>query len=196
LQDLSQYDEKTLLLLVAKGDELAFREIFDRYRKKVLFIARKLLGSEEETEDVLQEVFLKIWTNKEKLPEILQFNSYLNSILRNVVFNMLRKRAYGAAFIEEMLTTSGNLDTTVMSQTEFYELQKRLSVAVNQLPPQQKKVFQLGRIEGYKHEEIAEMLGISKGTVKKHMAEALRNLRAFFTGSSKIILFIVVLILH
>lgn len=172
-----------LLNNVAKGDQAAFRQLFDCYRGKVYVIAFRILQSESEAEDVLQDVFTKLWLNREKLTGILHFNAYLNTLIRNHIFNGLRKKAYEEDFLWASLQESRNEEGYQV--IELNELKELLHKAMNTLPPQQKKVFQLGRLEGLKHEEIAAELGISKETVKKHMAAALRYIKYFLNGWGK-----------
>jgi hypothetical protein len=77
------YNERELLLRVADSDEQAFRIIYDQYCSKILTISHKVLQTEAEVLDTLHEVFVKLWLNRQKLPEIGNFNAYLNIITRN-----------------------------------------------------------------------------------------------------------------
>jgi RNA polymerase sigma-70 factor (ECF subfamily) len=177
-------NEKTILCLVAKGDENAFQELYENYRNKVFYIAWKLLRSKDNAEDVLQEIFIKIWTHKEKLPDIENFNAYLNTLIRNHIYNCLRKQANEENFILEAAKQDINDSNLTFDTVLLHELQHKLQSAVYQLSPQQKRVFELSRLEGFTHKEIAEMMNISKETVKKHMMEASRLVKtvSFYTS--------------
>lgn len=173
------YDENELLLRVSKGDEEAFRILYDLYRNKIFFITWKLTHIETLAEDVVQEVFIKLWLHKEELSGINYFNSYLNILTRNHIFNHLRKLANEEAYLRELnakeaYATHDSFDTLVNN-----ELQNLLNRAVALLPPRQKKVFFLSRIEGLKHKEISAHLHISRSTVKSHMMEALRFIKGY-----------------
>jgi RNA polymerase sigma-19 factor, ECF subfamily len=170
--------EKTLLTRIATGDGSAFRELYERYRKKVYFLAWHLLKTESESEDVCQEIFTKLWVNRQKLPEIDNFNAYLNTLIRNHVYNCLRRKACEESFVMETLDME-HLPGEVMDPAELCELQLTVKKAIWRLPPQQKRVFELSRMEGYRHDEIAEELHISRETVKKHIMAAIRNIREF-----------------
>ena len=171
------HDEKALLLQIAGGDVTAFRKLYERHRRKVYFIAWKLLETKSESEDVVQEIFANVWVNREKLEGIEYFNSWLNTLIRNHLFNRLRKKANEEIFIHEL--SRGYCDKTGQErdEVEIRELQVLLNQAVNKLTTQQKKVFQLSRMEGFKHSEIADTLGISIETVKKHIMQAVSRLR-------------------
>jgi RNA polymerase sigma-70 factor (family 1) len=182
------HNEKELLMEIASGDERAFRSLFDHYRRKVYFVAWRLLQAEGEAEDVLQEVFTKVWVNREKLAEVDSFKAYLNTLLRNHIYNCLRKKANEENFLLETLKDGRAPGDAAHHRAELNELHLLLQQAVNTLPPQQKKVFQLGRLEGRKHEEIAEELGISRETVKKHMMAALQAVKDFLRRRGKVLL--------
>lgn len=172
--------EKILLVRIAAGDTIAFRELYEKYRKKVYFLAWHLLKTESESEDVCQEIFIKLWANRQKLPELDNFNAYLNALIRNHVYNCLRKKATEESFVLEALHIDAeHLQDAVMDSAEFRELQLTVKEAIWHLPPRQKQVFELSRMEGYRYEEIANELHISRETVKKHVTAAIRNIREF-----------------
>ena len=179
MKSISKYEESMLLSRVAKGEEDAFRTLFTEYRHQVYHIARKLLQSDVKAEDALQEIFLKIWLNREKLPEIHSFSAYLNTITRNYLYNALRRLAYEEVFLQQSTqpgyTSDGRED--ILSPMLLRELRELLQKVIATLTPQQRRVFELSRMEGLRHEEIAALLDISRETVKKHLGEALRIVR-------------------
>ena len=172
------YDEKALLLQVAQGDEEAFGILFHQYRHKIFYFSWRFLQSESKAEDVLQEIFLKVWTSREQLQDVRHFKAWLTTITRNHLYNALRRLATEDAFITELTRKTGwEEDNTTLNDLSFNELERALQKAVSNLTPQQQKVFELSRMQGLKHEQIAERLEISRDTVKKHMTDALRHIR-------------------
>lgn len=123
---------------------------------------------------------MKIWVGREKLPEINCFSAYLNTITRNHIYNALRKVANEELLLEKLLSpqSAANRPDAPLENMSLRELQDALQKVMATLTPQQKKVFELSRMEGLKHEEIALRLNISRETVKKHVSEALRIIRA------------------
>lgn len=170
------YNEKALLISIANDDELAFHCLYHHYRNKVVTIAYKVLQSEPEVLDALQEIFLKIWIIRAKLPAIDNFNAYLNTITRNHLSNRLRKRLFEemalSAIVRDKISDGQEDDPILIRQ-----LHDILHKAIRKLPLQQKKVFELSRLEGVKQNDIAAQLHISRETVKRHLSEAARNLR-------------------
>ena len=181
LKSISNID-KALILQVSKGDEYAFRILFDQYRDKIFSIAWKITGVRSAGEDVVQEVFIKLWMNKEKLAEVENLNAYVNTITRNHILNNLRKVAYEQTFLEDLIREESINTKNISDPVLYNELQNLVHRAIEQLSPQQKKVFQLSRTEGLKHADIAAQLNISRSTVKDHMVEALRSIKVFLNA--------------
>jgi RNA polymerase sigma-70 factor (family 1) len=172
--------EKQILCQVSEGSEIAFAELYEKYKDHVYYISLKFFKSESVAEDVLQEVFLKLWENKEKLSAIDNFGAYLTVALRNHVYNRFRKLANEKTFISTSYVLNAEHQNDTLDNVLLKESQNILKKAIQQLPPQQKKAFELSRIEGKKHEEIANLMNISKETVKKHIMEASRTLKRIF----------------
>lgn len=187
------YNENELLKQVATGDEAAFRVLYDHYRGKVLTIAAKLLATETEVLDVLQEVFVKIWLHREKLTEIGNFSAYLNTITRNHLYNVLRRQAYQEALLAELALKPEEADAGPAEPLDMKALKQALLTAVRALPPRQQRVFELSKLDGLKQEEIAVLMNISRETVKKHLAEAMRNLRSGLSSQQHVLALLLVL---
>lgn len=166
-------NEREWLKQTAAGDTVAFAQLFALYRDKVFSAAWKITGVRAAAEDAVQDIFLKVWLQREKLTEINNFPAWLNTLTKYHIYNELRKVAYEHAFLKEMLAE----ESTDMQQVDFQELQNLLHKAVANLSPQQQRVYLLSREEDLKYHEIAERLNIAPSTVKTHMIEALRHIR-------------------
>src|ERR1700744_1306211 len=127
-----QYDEQSILGRVAHGDEEAFAVLFHQYRHKVMYFAWRFLQSESKAEDVLQEIFLKVWTNREQLTGIKNFKAWLTQITRNHIYNALRRLAVEEAYILELSANDEpQEEDTVLKEISFNELQHALREAVS-----------------------------------------------------------------
>lgn len=189
------YNEAALLKLVSDGDLAAFRDLFDRHRNKVYYVAREILQSSVAAEDAVQEIFLKIWLNNKKLASVNNFTAYLNTVTRNHIYNMLRKQAGENKLLRELIEYEikpGNSDT--LDTVALHELQQLLHQAAATLSPQQRKVFEMSRLEGLKQEEIAKQLQLSKETVKKYLADALQKIKKYLGHQGKGMLLILLVI--
>lgn len=172
------YNEHELLQRIAKGDQKAFEELYAFYSNKIFAIAFKILKSVSAAEDVMQEVFTKVWINNEKLKDVTHFRAYLYAMTRNQVFNVLRKQANEEILLAEL--GNNNVEKDHADALSFKQMREQLQSSLTRLPAQQRKVFELGKIHGLKHEEIARQLFISPATVKKHMMAAMRAVKNFF----------------
>ena len=170
------YDENRVLQQLALGSEVAFTQIFGRYSDWIYNVALKFLKSPELAEEVVQEIFLKIWTRREEMVHAANFQSYLFTMARNQVFDMMKQVAKEATTRQEYVRTIAAVDDADRSLIES-QYQELLHEAVNQLPAQQQEVFRLAKVEGLSHQAIAEQMRLSRLTVKTHMARALQSIR-------------------
>lgn len=189
------HNEKELLQQLAQGDETAFRTIFDHYRDAIYSFAMKVTRQEAIAEEIVQDVFVKIWMNRGGLGAIRHFPDFLYIIARNHTFNawrrLARERKLTVATADELSIPGVSTDAVILQR----DYDRLLLQAVAQLPPQQKLVYTLGRQEGFSREEIAAQLNISPATVKVHMSQALKALRLYFQEYPDAILVVIASIL-
>lgn len=177
------YNEKELLQLLAAGDEHAFRRLFDAFRDKIYFYIFRMTESRQTAEDVLQDVFLKLWQERTQLHKIDNLNAWIYRLALNRTINGMKRVARETLILAELGRPINTPDVPATDDRLIQlELKKMLDLAVEKLPAQQKKVFHLSRVEGLKHKEIASQLNISPFTVKKHMQQALHFIREQFNS--------------
>ncbi|HEY5393390.1 MAG TPA: RNA polymerase sigma-70 factor [Hanamia sp.] len=170
--------EKELQLLASEGSEEAFTQLFYLYKDRLYSFVLRLTNSEEQTLDFIQDIFMKLWINRSKLPEIDNLGSYIFRAAKNQAINSF-KRTMNESIILAKLKVPEYLNNNIEADFEFKILETKFRGLIEKLPPQQKLVYTLSREKGLKHEEIASELHISNATVKNHMVAALKNLRAF-----------------
>jgi len=167
-----------LLTRLKNGDMLAFDKVYELYSHKLFSFVFKILKDEAEADDVVQEVFVKIWESRHKLDDYKLLNSYIFTIAYNNSIDLIRKRINNTKYLEHLKKSAViNFTPTIISQIEFNELNNQAEKLIANLPDRQKQVYLLHREEGLTYPEIAEKLGISKNTVENHMAKALKYLR-------------------
>jgi len=170
-------NEPEILRLVSEGNELAFRKVFNHYSSSLYNYSFRITDDEELSEEIVMDAFLKVWCNRQSLNEIIHFNSYLYTLVKNNAFNAIKRRAHEAVIINKLSLSNSEYHNTTEETVIYNEYQHILSQAVDQLPPQQRIVFSMSRDEGMKYEEIANHLNLSKNTVKSHLKKALSTLR-------------------
>lgn len=172
-------NEKELFALMATGSEKAFTEIFYHYSDKLYSHIFSKIGSHDYTEEVVQEVFIKIWNRRSKFLEVENYESYLLSMATNGTYDFLRKMASDEKLKISILASMEPYSNITTETLDLKYSQEALSKAVDQLPPQQKKIFLLSRQEGLTRFEIAEQLQISPSTVNNHLTVALSSIKKY-----------------
>lgn len=192
LTDQSDMTENhALLTKLRNGDELAFAEIYNQYRSKMYMYAYNLCKSPETAEEIVQEVFIRLWQKKEQINTDLNFNAYLKKITLNHVLNHLKKVAREKSLQDEIFHYIETIRNTTEDNLLEKELLKTYDEAIANLPPQKKIIFQMSRNEEMSHDQIAEKLNISKNTVKNHMVEATKFIRSYVSKHGSIVCFII-----
>lgn len=170
---------KNDLTAAAEGNQEAFSRIFYAFKDKVYTVALKLTESEDRAEEVVQEVFLKLWLQREKLLDIHSFEDYLFIVTRNHIFTILKRIAL--QYKTERLWESNRDDAENLTENELIstEYENVLQQAIDLLSPQQKEVYLLSREKHLKREEIATLLNVSPETVKTHLARAMHHIKSY-----------------
>lgn len=167
-----------LLTRLKNGDMLAFDRVYELYSHKLFSFVFKILKNEAEADDIVQEVFVKIWESRDTLEDYKLLNSYIFTIAYNNSIDLIRKRINNTKYLEHLKNSSSIYVTpNIISQIEFNELNIKAEKLISNLPERQRQVYLLHREEGLTYPEIAEKLGISKNTVENHMVKALKYLR-------------------
>lgn len=166
-----------MLLHIAKGDAEAFTRLVAMYWERVFAHAMTYVQSYPVAEELTQDVFMKLWHNRDKLPAIESFLDYLFILSRNLLVSALRKKIAEPLPVEAMDAVEELLAPD--RQMETKELYALILKGAETLPPQQQQVFKLGRIEGLSYDEIADKMQITKRTVRFHMVQALNTLRVY-----------------
>jgi RNA polymerase sigma-70 factor (family 1) len=173
-----QHIDQNLLQLIAGGCEQSFRKLYDLYAGKIYSMAIGYLRSPMAAQDVVQEIFVKIWEKRDSLTAMDNFPAWLHVVTRNLLINHLQKKIplFGLnELIREAIPEDRHLP---QQQLDYRELTVLISRAIAQLPPRQQQVYSLSREQGLSHQQIARQLNLSYDTVREHMSKALKTIRA------------------
>ena len=158
---------------------VAFDAIYEKYCRRLFGFIIRYVKQEFDAEEIVQEVFIKIWENRKKIDVFSSFESYLFTISYNSAISLLRKRVHEKKYLEHLKNIQ--VEDTFSELTDeifFRELNSKLQSLLNELTPRQKEIFLLSREEGLTHDEIAKKLGISVNTVKNHLVSVLKFLKS------------------
>lgn len=175
-------DEKALLIELKRGDKIAFKQLYEVYSGKLASKLIYLLKSEELAQDILQDVFLKIWINREMIDTELSFGAFLYKIATNLSKNVIRKNVYDQLMRDEV-GKEGVYHP--MEEDEDAEQAKAiLDQAMDQLTERQQEVYTLHKLEGLSYQEISEKLNISLSAINHHIQKANKHLKAVLKSRS------------
>lgn len=172
--------EKELVEQFKSGNEMAFELIFHRSKGKLKGFLKNVLPHDEDEESILQEIYLKLWSNKKSIKADKNFETYLFAIARNMVIDVMRKRFHKQKYLEDLYRQlkeghENGLDT--LARVEYTELEQKIFELISKLPEKRQIIFKLNRIDGLTYNQIAERLVISENTVDSQIRKALVFLR-------------------
>lgn len=184
MADSESQSEQELLIQIAAGNHAAFRKLFMAYHQQLGMYIYKITNSTDLAEEVVQDVFLKIWLNQEALAGIKNFKAYLFVVSKNHALNCLRKLIKERALKNQW----ENAFINMQEDTDLNEYHELLDKAIDQLPPQQQKVYLLSRHKRLKYAEISGEMNISSETVKKYLQIANASITTYVKQNMESIL--------
>jgi RNA polymerase sigma-70 factor (family 1) len=185
--------DQLLLAKCSDGDKSAFREIYSRYKEFVFDVVVARLYDEDDAKDITQEIFVNLWTSREKLHSLRDFKTYLYVLSRNQVVSAYRKRNVrikGESYLRQRLS---EIEHSAEDHRFARELNVVIVKAVEQLPETMRNCYHLSKNEGKENGEIATILRISEKTVRNNVSEALKRLKLNLRNSHPELLLLVLL---
>ena len=168
---------KDVLKRLGRGDDAAFVELYNKYSGKCYAFVKSLVKDEAVAKDLVQDIFIKVWTQREVISQVSSFDSYLFRMARNSILHLFYNKEVRRRYIaREMLLQDGLVNRTSETIDES-ELQLLIYKTVSGMPPQRQKVFRMSRYYGIPNSRIALELGISMRTVENHLTAALKDIR-------------------
>lgn len=174
------YDESALIERLAEGDERAFTAIFRHYRANIYTTALRVTGSTVFAEEIVQDVFLKLWKGRGKAARIGSLKAYLHGIAGKVILDIWRQKYRDKKKRERESTFSATaFHTDTEDALVFKDYMNTLDRAINRLPDKQRQTYLLIKKEGFKREEVAHQLNVSPETVKWNLDQAMRSIKSY-----------------
>nr|WP_262921399.1 RNA polymerase sigma-70 factor [Maribellus maritimus] len=162
---------------LTQSNESSLEVLFNYYYPRLYHFSKSFLKIETGIDDILQEVFLKVWQNRKKITSVSTFNAYIFTITKNLLLNEIRRRLNDEKIKNNIQKYSIAEEYRFFDDVEYNDLTEKIKNIVDELPERQKEVYNLSREEGLTHKEIADKLGISPKTVEYHITQSISFLK-------------------
>lgn len=166
MNDFILYSDKELMQEIKADNMFAFDVLYKKYSRRIYKFGFSILKSQEEAENLIQDVYLNLWENRHKVAQDSSVKSYLFTIAYNSSISIIRKKARESQFIEYLKTLQEVNEDPVNVALEYSELTNKLDEIIKTLPRRQREVYLMHRVEGLKYNEITERLNISVNTIE------------------------------
>lgn len=173
----SKYADPILLNLLKEDDQLAYTEIFERYARLLVNHAYKILGSRDEANDVVQEVFLSIWNKRHEITVTGSFSAYLYKAVKNRILNHIAHEKVVSNYADSISNFIEEDYVFADSRLREKELEAIIAKEIASLPEKMREVFLLRKVEELSYDEIALQLNITDKTAKQQVYNSLKILR-------------------
>ena len=186
--------ERDLVLALQRGDEEAFETIYGLYSQRLFGRLLKLVKTEAQAQEILQDVFIKLWQHRHSLDAEKSFRSFLFKIAENKVYDFFRKAARDKLMEANLISLSTTNYINIEEYTREEENLRLLYKAIESLPPQRQQVFRLCKLEGRSYKEVSELLSISLSTISDHIVKATKAIKEYFYKQPPSLLLITLLL--
>lgn len=173
-------DDELLDLIRLHNDQAAFAEIYRRYWKVLINAAGKRINSMEVAEEIVQDVFVSFYLRRKEIHLQSSLEAYLRTALKYQVFKIYRSQKIHDDHVDNIILKHNIPPATPDALLEASQLREQIYQAAEKMPEKCRQVFLLSRFEQLSHQDIANQLGISVGTVKKHITKAMNIMRTEF----------------
>ena len=177
-------DAAILFGLIAEGNEMAFKILFEQYKAKTYTVAFKWTKCTLAAEEITQEVFISIWVSKAQLPTVKDATAYIYTIIYNQVKRYLKKEQHQNRILQLAFWHTKKIGNITEETIQANETQQLISQALAKLTPQKKLIFNLSRQQGKNYSEIGASLNLSPHTVKSHLAKTVKFIRTYIENVS------------
>ena len=169
--------DKDLVELLVGGSQQAFAELYARYRERIIYFCKHYMINKEDAEDIVQDIFIQLWEKRHFLGSVTSFSGYVQTMTKNCILKKLRHLDVHARFAQHILMNNNDSTNETEETIIGNDYEKLLNEMIERLPPKQKEIFKLSRIEGLDYKEIAELLQTSVENVRKNASLALKKIQ-------------------
>ncbi len=188
MKQYQNLSDKKLVYLIANEDKTAYQKLFEEYAPRIYSFSLKYLNNKSDAEELVQDVFLKIWEKRKTLDASLNIKAFIFKIAVNTIYDFIRRKNIEHAFEDYARLNYTTNENYTWHDVIFKEMQQKLESLMAQLPEQQQKIFKLSKLEGCSNDEIAQKMKLSKRTVENHLYRSLSFLKKHLKNESLVFL--------
>ncbi|MBN1819837.1 MAG: RNA polymerase sigma-70 factor [Prolixibacteraceae bacterium] len=178
------FENDTVLIERLKdGEVLAFDLLFKKYSQKLYRFSFSLLKNEEDSREIIQETFFRVWKNRNSIDSRKSFKSFLFTISYNLIIDQMRLRIKDQEFKKNLAEHFKNIQLENVPATDYKQLENKIQIIVEKLPEKRKMIYKMSREDGLSHKQIAEKLNISVKTVENQINLSLKQIKSKLGGS-------------
>lgn len=195
LNNIKNQKELLILSRLKNGDESSLQDFIFLYKRPLANAMLRMLKSKEDVEELLQDLFLRVWNNRENIDPNRSCKAYIHKIAENLVFDKLRQSARNKRFVVDYLCHIIEAYSHIEENIFDKETKEILNQALSHLPEQRRRVFTLCKIEGRSYEEVSQLMSISTATINSHIVNANSSLKAYFAQRTDLATIVIVSLL-
>jgi len=173
----SQQEDSTLLLLLGEGDKAAFESIYNRHADALFRFVNSRIASKEDSQEIIQEIFIWLWTKRASLHNVQSLRAYLFSAAKHSLFNYFRSAKVRKRYAEDFIRFESTHKNATEQEMNLQDIHGSLEESLSSLPERCQTAFRLSRIEHMPIRDIAQKMAISTRTVENYITQALKHLR-------------------
>lgn len=177
MNQFKNIDDANLAHRIKYGEKDAYQELFERYAPRIFHFSLSYLKNKADSEELVQDVFMKVWEKREILDSGQNVKAYLFKIAVNTIYDFIRRKNIESAFNEFAATNSKKSSESTWDTVVYKEMQVRINHIVSEMPEQRRRVFHLSKTKGLTNDQIAQKLEISKRTVENQLYRAISFLK-------------------
>ena len=195
LNNIKNQKELLILSRLKHGDESSLQDFIFLYKRPLANAMLRMLKSREDVEELLQDLFLRVWNNRENIDPNRSYKAYIHKIAENLVLDKLRQSARDKNFVANyfchIIEAYSHIEENIFDK----ETKAILNQALSHLPEQRRRVFILCKIEGRSYEEVSQLMSISTATINSHIVNANSSLKAYFAQRTDLATIVIVSLL-
>ncbi|WP_312333847.1 RNA polymerase sigma factor [Sphingobacterium sp.] len=169
--------EMNTFTLFQQGNEQAFRRVFEKYQPQIFSRALYFSGQLEEAEEITQEAFVQLYYYREKINAPESIYPFLHRVAKRIAISAFRRKILHDQYELSQRASWDETGPALTQQLDYRELQQELEKIIDELPEQQQRIYRLNKLEDHSYQDIAEQVGLSKNTVRNHLALASKFVR-------------------